>query len=203
MAHEPLTRVATRVRAWTLACQLVCSAVVTLALAHPRALTGAAQRFGLAVNLLVCLGAAVSLWARVRSSYECGASRVDLSFLARSPRAHFYACAFVDAALLAALLLLVGNTEDVRVVERHSSAVKKSAFHRVEVAAFAAALGWGTHIAHCAIAYVVHATCERDAVLVDVGGLYQPLMRDTTELEAVERGDAGNKRDTTPAAAAA
>ena len=171
---------------------------MTLALAHPRALTGAAQRFGLAVNLLVCLGAAVSLWARVRSSYECGASRVDLSFLARSPRAHFYACAFVDAALLAAMLLLVGNTEDARVAERRS--MKKSAFHRVEVAAFAGALGWGTHIAHCAIAYVVRVTCEPDAVLVDVGGLYQPLISNQADVEAAAFEP---RTKATPASAAA
>ena len=203
MAPEPLTRVAKRVRAWTLACQFLCSAVAAIALAHPCALTGAAQRFGLAVYLLVCLGTAVSLWARVQSSYGCGAWRVDLSSLARSPRTHFYACAFVDAALLAAMLLLVGNTEDARVAERRS--MKKSAFHRVEVAAFAGALGWGTHIAHCAIAYVVRVTCEPDAVLVDVGGLYQPLLRDAPELEAAEFGETRRekKNAATPAAAAA
>ena len=203
MAPEPLTRVATRVRALTLACQLVSSAVATLALAHPCALTGAAQGFGLAVSLLVCLGTAVSVWARAQTTFGCGAWRADFSSLARSPRAHFYACAFVDAALLVSTLLLVGNTEDARVAEAHSSEMKKSAFHRVEVAAFASALGWGTHVAHCAVAYVVYQTTERNTVLVELGGLYAPLMGDATELEAAAFGENEKKRAATPAAAAA
>lgn len=204
MAPEPLTRVATRVRALTLACQFMSSAVATLALAHPRALTGAAQRVGLAVNLLVCLGAAVSVWARAQTTFGCGAWRADFSSLARSPRTHFYACAFVDAALLVSTLLLVGNTEDSRVAEAHSSEMKKSAFHRVEVAAFASALGWGTHVAHCAVAYVVYRTTERNSVLVELGGLYEPLIAsDATDVEAAAFGDDEKGRVATPAAAAA
>jgi hypothetical protein len=203
MAPEPLTRVATRVRALTLACQFVSSAVATLALAHPCALTGAAQGFGLAVSLLVCLGTAVSVWARAQTTFGCGAWRADFSSLARSPRTHFYACAFVDAALLVSTLLLVGNTEDSRVAEAHSSEMKKSAFHRVEVAAFASALGWGTHVAHCAVAYVVYRTTERNTVLVELGGLYEPLMSDATDVEAAALGDDEKGRVATPAAAAA
>ena len=208
MAPEPLTRVATRVRALTLACQFVSSAVATLALAHPCALTGAAQGFGLAVSLLVCLGTAVSVWARAQTTFGCGAWRADFSSLARSPRAHFYACAFVDAALLVAMLLLVGNTEDaLSVKEAHGRAhgMKKSAFHRVEVAAFAAALGWGMHVAHCAVAYVVYQTTERNTVLVELGGLYEPLMRDATDVEAAafDSSSYGKGRAATPAAAAA
>jgi hypothetical protein len=160
MTPEPLTRVATRVRAWTLTCQFVCSAVATLALAHPCALTGAAQRLGLSVYLVVALGSSVSLFARVQSFHGCGAHRVDLSSLARSPKTHFYACVLVDAALLVAMLLLVGNTEDARNAETHDRTMKTSAFHRIEVAAFAGALGWGAHVAHCAIAYVVYTTCR-------------------------------------------
>lgn len=206
MAPEPLTRVATRVRALTLACQFVSSAVATLALAHPCALTGAAQGFGLAVSLLVCLGTAVSVWARAQTTFGCGAWRADFSSLARSPRAHFYACAFVDAALLVSMLLLVGNTEDARVKQAHGSReMKKSAFHRVEVAAFAAALGWGMHVAHCAVAYVVYQTTERNTVLVELGGLYEPLMRDATDVEAAafDSSSYGKGRAATPAAAAA
>ena len=112
MTPEPLTRVATRVRAWTLTCQFVCSTVATLALAPPCALTGAAHRLGLSVYLVVALGSSVSIFARVQSFHGCGAHRVDLSALARSPKTHFYACVLVDAALLVAMLLLVGNTED-------------------------------------------------------------------------------------------
>ena len=201
MTPEPLTRVATRVRAWTLTCQFASSAVAMLALAHPCALTGAAQRLGLSVYLVVCLGSSVSLFARVQSSCGCGARRVDLSSLARSPRTHFYACVLVDAALLVAMLLLVGNTEDARETHEKSAArMKSSAFHRIEVAAFAGALGWGAHVAHCAIAYVVYTTVERNAVLVDVGGLYQPLISNTADGEAAAFEE---RAKPTPASAAA
>lgn len=81
--------------------------------------------------------------------------------------------------------------------------MKKSAFHRVEVAAFAAALGWGFHVAHCAIAYVVYQTTEPNTVLVEVGGLYEPLMRDATDVEAAAFAENGKGRAATPAAAAA
>jgi hypothetical protein len=201
MTPEPLTRVATRVRAWTLTCQFVCSAVATLALAHPCALTGAAQRLGLSVYLVVALGSSVSLFARVQSFHGCGAHRVDLSSLARSPKTHFYACVLVDAALLVAMLLLVGNTEDARNAETHDRTMKTSAFHRIEVAAFAGALGWGAHVAHCAIAYVVYTTVERNTVLVDVGGLYQPLIgRNEADVEAAAFEP---RTKATPASAAA
>jgi hypothetical protein len=201
MTPEPLTRVATRVRAWTLTCQFVCSTVATLALAHPCALTGAAQRLGLSVYLVVALGSSVSLFARVQSFHGCGAHRVDLSALARSPKTHFYACVLVDAALLVAMLLLVGNTEDARNAETHDRTMKTSAFHRIEVAAFAGALGWGAHVAHCAIAYVVYTTVERNTVLVDVGGLYQPLIgRNEADVEAAAFEP---RTKATPASAAA
>jgi hypothetical protein len=200
MTPEPLTRVATRVRAWTLTCQFVCSAVATLALAHPCALTGAAQRLGLSVYLVVALGSSVSLFARVQSFHGCGAHRVDLSSLARSPKTHFYACVLVDAALLVAMLLLVGNTEDARKIETHDRTMKTSAFHRIEVAAFAGALGWGAHVAHCAIAYVVYTTVERNTVLVDVGGLYQPLISNQADVEAAAFEP---RTKATPASAAA
>jgi hypothetical protein len=200
MTPEPLTRVATRVRAWTLTCQFVCSAVATLALAHPCALTGAAQRLGLSVYLVVALGSSVSLFARVQSFHGCGAHRVDLSALARSPKTHFYACVLVDAALLVAMLLLVGNTEDARNKETHDRTMKTSAFHRIEVAAFAGALGWGAHVAHCAIAYVVYTTVERNTVLVDVGGLYQPLISNQADVEAAAFEP---RTKATPASAAA
>jgi hypothetical protein len=175
---EPLTRVATRVRAWTLAFQLVCSTVAALALAHPDALTGAAQVFGLVTYVLVCLGTAVATWARVQDSYGCGSRRIDLDHLARSPQAHFHACVVVNAALLTAMLLLVGNTEDARSTSGSETLPTKEslAFHRIEVAAFFAAVGWGTHLAHCAVAYVIHKTTEEGTVRVDVGGLYQPLL---------------------------
>ena len=196
-----MTRVATRVRAWTLTCQFVCSTVATLALAHPCALTGAAQRLGLSVYLVVALGSSVSLFARVQSFHGCGAHRVDLSALARSPKTHFYACVLVDAALLVAMLLLVGNTEDARNAETHDRTMKTSAFHRIEVAAFAGALGWGAHVAHCAIAYVVYTTVERNTVLVDVGGLYQPLIgRNEADVEAAAFEP---REKATPASAAA
>lgn len=196
-----MTRVATRVRAWTLTCQFVCSTVATLALAHPCALTGAAQRLGLSVYLVVALGSSVSLFARVQSFHGCGAHRVDLSALARSPKTHFYACVLVDAALLVAMLLLVGNTEDARNAETHDRTMKTSAFHRIEVAAFAGALGWGAHVAHCAIAYVVYTTVERNTVIVDVGGLYQPLIgRNEADVEAAAFEP---RTKATPASAAA
>lgn len=197
-----MTRVATRVRAWTLTCQFVCSTVATLALAHPCALTGAAQRLGLSVYLVVALGSSVSLFARVQSFHGCGAHRVDLSSLARSPKTHFYACVLVDAALLVAMLLLVGNTEDARETHEKSAArMKSTAFHRIEVAAFAGALGWGAHVAHCAIAYVVYTTVERNTVIVDVGGLYQPLIgRNEADVEAAAFEP---RTKATPASAAA
>jgi hypothetical protein len=203
MTPEPLTRVATRVRAWTLTCQFVCSTVATLALAHPCALTGAAQRLGLSVYLVVALGSSVSLFARVQSFHGCGAHRVDLSALARSPKTHFYACVLVDAALLVAMLLLVGNTEDSKTHETsatHDRTMKTSAFHRIEVAAFAGALGWGAHVAHCAIAYVVYTTVERNTVIVDVGGLYQPLISNQADVEAAAFEP---RTKATPASAAA
>jgi hypothetical protein len=164
-------------------------------------LTGAAQRLGLSVYLVVALGSSVSLFARVQSFHGCGAHRVDLSSLARSPKTHFYACVLVDAALLVAMLLLVGNTEDARNAETHDRTMKTSAFHRIEVAAFAGALGWGAHVAHCAIAYVVYTTVERNTVLVDVGGLYQPLIgRNEADVEAAAFEP---RTKATPASAAA
>ena len=163
-------------------------------------MTGAAQRLGLSVYLVVALGSSVSLFARVQSFHGCGAHRVDLSALARSPKTHFYACVLVDAALLVAMLLLVGNTEDARNAETHDRTMKTSAFHRIEVAAFAGALGWGAHVAHCAIAYVVYTTVERNTVLVDVGGLYQPLISNQADVEAAAFEP---RTKATPASAAA
>lgn len=172
---EHLPCVATRIRGVTLFIQLLGSTGGFLALAHPSALTGVAQVFGVVTYFFVALGSLVSVCARGCTGKQSTRFSVEIDSLARSPRTHFHWCVGVNAVLFAAMVLLVSNTEDAEVGDE-----KKSAFNRIEIAAVDGSVLWGTHAAHCAVAYVMHRTCQPGSVRVDVSGVYTPLLDETS-----------------------